>query len=134
MATAIDLTRTYLHLHDGRANLMAGGDSFWERVGGGGPALPGWLVAAFEFAPSGNGAEGASEMHPNGDELHVCVSGAMRAVLEHDDGELEAIDFAAGETCLVPRGVWHRLEAGEPSRIVSVTFGEGTRHRTTHSC
>jgi hypothetical protein len=61
----------------------------------------------------------------------VCVSGAMRAVLEHDAGP-EVIDFVAGETCLIRRGVWHRLEAREPSRIVSMTFGEGTRHRFTN--
>lgn len=128
MATVMDLTRTYLHLNHGRADELVGGDSFWARVSGGELPLPGWLVASFEFDPADGVAGGSSEMHPNGDELHVCVSGAMRAVLEHD-GAPEVIDFGAGETCLIRRGTWHRLEAREPSRIVSLTFGEGTQQR-----
>lgn len=89
---------------------------------------PGGLVAGFEFAP--DAAPGHSEMHPRGDEVHVCVSGAMTAVLEHADGE-QRIDFDAGQTCMIPRGTWHRLVARQPSRVVSLTFGEGTEHRPT---
>jgi mannose-6-phosphate isomerase-like protein (cupin superfamily) len=128
MATPMDLRTTYLHLHQGRAEELAGGDSFWVRVSSGELPLPGWLVASFVFDPADGVAGGSSEMHPNGDELHVCVSGAMRAVLERA-GAQEVVDFAAGETCLIRRGTWHRLEAREPSRIVSLTFGEGTVHR-----
>jgi hypothetical protein len=39
------------------------------------------------------------------------------------------IEFAAGQACLIPRGTWHRLVQRQPSRIVSLTFGEGTEHR-----
>ncbi len=77
--------------------------------------LPGWLMAMFEWA-AGDGASagGDSEVHPEGDKIHVCVPGAMTAVLEHDAGE-ERIDFSSGHACVVPRGVWHRLIARQAS-------------------
>lgn len=129
MSAALDLTTTYLHLRHGRADPMTGGARFWERVTSGELALPGWLVASFELGPASGGADaGYSEMHPNGDEVHVCLYGAVSAVLERDAGD-DVIDFAAGQTCLVPQGTWHRLVARESSRIVSLTFGEGTQSR-----
>lgn len=126
MNETMDLRRTYLHLHGGRAEPMTVDESFWPDVISGARPLPGWLVAMFEFSPADEG--GHSEVHPNGDELHVCLSGSMRAVLEHDDGD-KVVDFTVGETCLIPRGSWHRLVAKEPSRVVSLTFGEGSEHR-----
>jgi mannose-6-phosphate isomerase-like protein (cupin superfamily) len=129
METTLDLSETYLHLERGRAEAMPVDERFWERVISGQQPLPGWLVASFEF-PSAicAGGAGHSERHPNGDEIHVCVSGAMAAVLEHDKSD-EVIEFAAGQTCLIPRGTWHHLVPRKPSRIVSLTFGEGTEHR-----
>lgn len=130
MDAKLDLTRTYLHLDHGRAEAMTVDETFWDRVISGALPLPGWLVAMFEFPGAGEGdTAGDSEMHPNGDELHVCVSGSMSAVLEHDGGT-QVVDFPAGQSCLIPRGVWHRLVAKEPSRILSLTFGEGTEHRS----
>jgi mannose-6-phosphate isomerase-like protein (cupin superfamily) len=128
MDTVLDLSETFLHLERGRAEAMPVDERFWERVISGQKPLPGWLVASFEFPCATEDGEGHSERHPSGDEIHVCVSGAMAAVLEHDDGE-EVIEFSHGQTCLIPRGTWHRLVARQPSRIVSLTFGEGTEHR-----
>ncbi|MQA11123.1 MAG: cupin domain-containing protein [Pseudonocardiaceae bacterium] len=126
----MNLTGTYLHLHQGRAEAMKVDQDFWPRVMSGALPLPGWLVAMFEFPSAGQPSEpGPSERHPSGDEVHLCVSGAMSAVLEHPSGD-EVIDFSAGECCVIPRGTWHRLVAREPSRIVAVTFGEGTEHRS----
>lgn len=130
MATStFDPTRTYLHLDGGQAEQMDVDDSFWPRVASGGRPLPGWLVAMFEWSAATDGAAGGhSELHPSGDEVHVCVSGAMSAFLEHEDGD-EILDFTAGQACVIPSGVWHRLEAKEPSRVISLTFGEGSQHR-----
>lgn len=127
MNPVLNLTTTYLHLQEGRAEPMPVDAAFWDEVISGARPLPGWLVASFEF-PEASGDGGHSECHPNGDEFHVCVAGAMSAVLEHPEGD-EVVDFAEGQTCLVPRGTWHRLVARKPSRIVSLTFGEGTEHR-----
>jgi mannose-6-phosphate isomerase-like protein (cupin superfamily) len=129
MAKAFTLTSTYLHLHGGEAERMIVDEAFWPRVISGERPLPGWLVAGFEFAATdGDAASGHSEVHPNGDEIHICVDGAMTAIFEHPEGQ-ERIDFGAGESCLVPAGVWHRLVGRVPSRVVSLTFGEGSQHR-----
>lgn len=128
MSNSFTLTDTYLHLDGGRAERMAIDDTFWPRVMSGERPLPGWLVASFTFDEVEDEAAGTSEMHPRGDEIHVCVDGAMTAILEYPD-RVERIDFEVGRSCLVPAGVWHRLVARRPSRIVSLTFGEGTAHR-----
>jgi mannose-6-phosphate isomerase-like protein (cupin superfamily) len=129
MADSFTLTSTYVHLHRGHAERMTVDEAFWPGVISGARPLPGWLVASFEYAATdSDAASGHSEVHPHGDEIHVCVDGAMTAILEHPDGA-EQVDFEVGETCLVPAGVWHRLVARKPSRIVSLTFGEGTQHR-----
>ena len=75
------------------------------------------------------GAAGHSEVHPRGDEIHLCISGAMTAVLEHDGGRESRVDFGAGQVCVIPAGRWHRLEASLDSQLLSITFGEGSEHR-----
>ena len=88
-------------------------------------------MTSFEFAAADSDAASQhSEVHPQGDEIHICVDGAMTTILERPEGN-ERIDFGIGEACLVPTGVWHRLVARKPSRIVSLTFGEGTEHRAS---
>lgn len=67
------------------------------------------------------------EMHPDGDELLYAISGTMQLIL--DDGEERAPGqetrflLQAGEVFVVPRGVWHRLEAVVPSCLLHVTPG-----------
>ena len=129
MDKSFTLTSTYVHLDGGDAECMIVDDAFWPRVISGARPLPGWLVASFELAATdSDAASDHSEVHPRGDEIHICVDGAMTAVLERPEGD-EQVDFGVGEACLVPAGVWHRLVARKPSRIVSLTFGEGTQHR-----
>lgn len=133
MVEHFNLTSTYLHLDGGTAERMPVDETFWPRVISGERPLPGWLVASFEFAATDVDAASAhSEVHPHGDEIHICVDGAMTAVLERPGGQA-LVDFGPGESCLVPAGVWHRLVAREPSRIVSLTFGDGTQHRPAGS-
>jgi mannose-6-phosphate isomerase-like protein (cupin superfamily) len=131
MNTSFTLTSTFLHLDGGAAERMVVDETFWPRVMSGARPLPGWLVTSFEFAAADSDAASQhSEVHPQGDEIHICVDGAMTAILERPEGN-ERIDFGIGEACLVPAGVWHRLVARKPSRIVSLTFGEGTEHRAS---
>ncbi len=73
------------------------------------------------------------EMHPEGEEILVLLSGDMSIVL--DPGETEAgggestVTLEPGQACLVPRGVWHRGIVRAPSRLLAITAGEGTQHR-----
>jgi mannose-6-phosphate isomerase-like protein (cupin superfamily) len=129
MGNSFTLTDTYLHLEHGQAERMVIDEAFWPRVVSGERPLPGWLVASFSFASTeDDGASDHSEMHPCGDEVHICLGGAMTAILEYAEHE-ERIEFDVGQTCIVPAGVWHRLVARKPSQIVSLTFGEDTEHR-----
>ena len=74
------------------------------------------------------------EMHPDGDELLYLVSGRIDVILE--DGGTQATvgtehvqTLRAGEAIIVPRGVWHRVDVREPSRLVHITPGPGDGHR-----
>jgi mannose-6-phosphate isomerase-like protein (cupin superfamily) len=69
------------------------------------------------------------EMHPSGEELVGCLSGAMRLYLRprEPDGEEEEIPLTSGNCFIVPRGRWHRIELDEPSDLLSVTPRPGTR-------
>ncbi|WP_417515798.1 cupin domain-containing protein [Minwuia sp.] len=68
------------------------------------------------------------EMHPNGDELFILHSGVIDIVLEQSGGE-RTVRLSAGETFVIPKGIWHRACVVEPGDLTFLTFGEGTRHR-----
>ncbi len=67
------------------------------------------------------------EMHPDGDEFLHVVTGAMELI--SDDGDADVVGnetvvvLRSGEACVVPRGVWHRVVATEPSLLIHVTPG-----------
>jgi mannose-6-phosphate isomerase-like protein (cupin superfamily) len=77
------------------------------------------------------------EVHPDGDEFLYVVSGAMELIL--DDGDERAVGvetkvlLRSGDAYVVPRGVWHRLEAVERSYLVHVTPGPNGGHRPRNS-
>ncbi len=68
------------------------------------------------------------EVHPDGDELLVLLSGRIAVVLEEADGE-RTVELAPGQALIVPRGVWHRVVLLEESRLVHATPGPGGDHR-----
>ena len=77
------------------------------------------------------------EVHPDGDEFLYLVSGTMELIL--DDGDQDAVGvetkvmLQSGDAYVVPRGVWHRLEAVEPSYLIHVTPGPNDGHRPRHA-
>ena len=86
-------------------------------------------VAANLDGPGPHGGE----VHPDGDELLYVVSGTMEVIFddgdEHAVGAVTTVLLHAGEACVVPRGVLHRVEAVEPSCLVHVTPGPNGGHR-----
>ena len=70
----------------------------------------------------------AGEMHPDGDELLYVVSGRFHVTLELD-AEHRELELRHGEALIVPRGVWHLVEAQEPGQLVHITPGPGGDHR-----
>jgi mannose-6-phosphate isomerase-like protein (cupin superfamily) len=93
--------------------------------------IDGYTIGAVAVAP-GPGPH-AGEVHPDGDELLYAVSGTMVLVCddgdEHRVGVETTVVLRAGDVCVVPRGVWHRLEAREPSFLVHVTPGPSGGYR-----
>ena len=74
------------------------------------------------------------EMHPDGDELLFVISGRVDVILEdggdeHEPGTERVEPVRAGEAIVVPRGVWHRVDVREPTRMVHITPGPGDGHR-----
>ena len=58
----------------------------------------------------------------------MLLSGEMELVL--DKGGTEArTAVQAGQTFIVPRGIWHRAIVKKPGQLMFVTPGAGTEHR-----
>ena len=134
---ALDPVDTYLHLEEGPAVVaLAGGEAFWANVEGRPELHRGRLISCFE-----QDADWAAwEMHPAGDEVVMVLGGSGTVHLRPDDGTVEPLDASDGATrsvplsdgryVVVPKGVWHTMDVHEPGRLLAITWGEGTRHRS----
>lgn len=73
------------------------------------------------------------EVHPDGDEFLYLVSGTMELILDDGDEQTVGVEktvmLRSGDAIVVPRGVWHRLEAVESSYLIHVTPGPNDGHR-----
>ena len=85
----------------------------------------GRLVSWFDFTTSWD----SWEMHPAGDEVVLCLSGAMTIHQEHADGTSETVTLAAGDYAINPPGTWHTADVNGPATALFITAGEGTQHR-----
>jgi quercetin dioxygenase-like cupin family protein len=69
------------------------------------------------------------EMHPAGDEVVVCTSGAITLHQEHADGSRDRLEIQAGEYAINPRGTWHTADVTGEATALFITAGIGTEHR-----
>lgn len=118
-AGLVDLTDSYLSLgYDGNVTNVPVAKGPPSRLGGyllGG----GFMTRA---APHGG------EIHPDGDEVLLVISGGIDVILEEPDGDRRvAVD--PGRAFVVPRSIWHRVELREPSHVLFLTPGPGGEHR-----
>jgi mannose-6-phosphate isomerase-like protein (cupin superfamily) len=67
------------------------------------------------------------EVHPDGDEILVVVSGRMRVVFEAAPSE--SIELGPGEACVVPKGEWHKVNVLDPGQLIHITPGPRGDHR-----
>lgn len=120
----IDPLSTYFDLQaDGFTRPIPVTETFWSDLGSGRLALQGYLLSAFDLASDFP----HWEMHPKGDELLICVSGALTVLLEQG-GEIIPVPLPPGAICRVPAGTWHFVTAAAPGRLLAITAGEGTEH------
>jgi mannose-6-phosphate isomerase-like protein (cupin superfamily) len=116
--SAFDLYRSYVSLAPtGDAELI-------DNVPGPPPNVEGVLVGLFHLTED---PPISGELHPDGDEILVLVSGAMDVVLEQDGREI-VTSLEPGNAFVVPRGVWHRTVVREPSDLLHLTPGR-SQHR-----
>jgi mannose-6-phosphate isomerase-like protein (cupin superfamily) len=117
----------YVHLGaDGASTTVPGGGKFWslppatlEKFG------QGWLVSEFECAADWT----MWEMHPQGDEFVYLLSGQVTMILEMG-AAVESIELQDRKAFVIPKGVWHTAKVKTPSRMLFVTRGIGTQHRS----
>jgi mannose-6-phosphate isomerase-like protein (cupin superfamily) len=85
----------------------------------------GRLVSMFTFTEDW----GMWEMHPAGEEVVVCLSGAMVLTQEFPDGHRETVRLEPGEYAINPRGVWHTADISGEASALFITAGAGTQNR-----
>ncbi len=124
--SSFDPASTYVCLSpSGTASTIDVAPEFWNTIDKRDDLSEGRLVAAFpcdEDWPHW-------EMHPHGEEVLVLLSGRMTMIFE-ESGKERNVELQEGRACIVPRGTWHRAVVGVPSRLLAITYGRGTEHRT----
>lgn len=71
------------------------------------------------------------EMHLDGDEVLYLISGRVKVILE--TAPVLELEMSPGDGLIVPKGVWHRVDILEPSKIVYVTPGPNNEFRPIES-
>ena len=69
------------------------------------------------------------EMHPAGEEVVLCVAGAMTLIQELADGRTEQLVLGPGDYAVNPPGVWHTADITGEATGLFITAGLGTQHR-----
>jgi quercetin dioxygenase-like cupin family protein len=128
--SALRLDERFIHLgRGGRAAAqpafdgMAWYEAYDARHGSDGPE--GRLVSQYAFAEDW----AAWEMHPAGEEVVICIAGALVLLQEDAAGQVTETALAAGEYAINPPGVWHTANVAEGAVAIFITPGEGTQHR-----
>jgi mannose-6-phosphate isomerase-like protein (cupin superfamily) len=96
---------------------------------GGASALDGRLLALHRIAGPADVHYPVWEMHPEGDELLILVSGGL-AVEYRVGGAERRTALEPGAALSVPAGHWHRLAVEAPSVMIAITPRRGTVHRS----
>jgi mannose-6-phosphate isomerase-like protein (cupin superfamily) len=85
----------------------------------------GRLVSMHSFSESWD----SWEMHPEGDEVVVCLSGSITLVQEMADGSHGRITIGPGEYAINPPGCWHTADVDGDATALFITAGLGTQGR-----
>lgn len=85
----------------------------------------GRLVTMYRFTESWD----MWEMHPNGHEVVVCLSGEMTLHQEMADGSNATVAIGPGDYVINPPGAWHTADVAAKATALFITAGMGTAHR-----
>ena len=79
-------------------------------------------LATMEQSPPHNG-----ERHNDGDEIIIVLSGKVSVTSDsNSDSQLVMV---AGDTCIIRKGEWHKVNVIEKAQIIYVTPGANNQHR-----
>jgi mannose-6-phosphate isomerase-like protein (cupin superfamily) len=125
MSQVFSLNATYIHLRpDDSALAMEGGDKFWAGIEDRRDLDRGRLMGVSLHSADWD----HWERHPAGEEILTLLSGELEIVLETEAGEERAV-LTAGQTLVIPAGVWHRGIVRQPGDLLFITAGAGTEHK-----
>ncbi|MES2603708.1 MAG: cupin domain-containing protein [Pseudomonadota bacterium] len=125
---ALNIETNYLRLKpDCMVDKLPVGPEFWPDLMGGklGDFRNEYLVLTSTFAENWS----SWEIHPNGDEIVLLLSGSVDFILETEEGEKVIEVRKPGDYAFVPKGTWHTANALAPTTMLFITAGEGTRGR-----
>ena len=97
---------------------------------------------AYSAAQSADGAEGrlvtlfdfdtdwdSWEMHPQGSEAVICLSGAMTLYQQFPDGRTATVTLGPNDYAINAPGVWHTADVPHAATALFITAGMGTQTR-----
>ncbi|WP_439547008.1 cupin [Sandarakinorhabdus sp.] len=85
----------------------------------------GRLVSQFRFTADWD----SWEMHPEGAEVVLCLTGQMTLHQEHADGTMNSVTIGPGEYAINPPGCWHTADVDGEATALFITPGLGTQGR-----
>jgi mannose-6-phosphate isomerase-like protein (cupin superfamily) len=85
----------------------------------------GRLVGMYRFTESWE----SWECHPHGDEVVLCIAGAMTLHQEWPDGTTATTALGPGDYAINPPGVWHTADVEDEATALFITAGLDTTHR-----
>ncbi len=123
-----ELDRHFAHLRaDATADVLEVNENFWQELSQGrfGNFQEEYLVSTLSFAEHWP----VWEMHPQGDEIVVLLSGSLELIFEKKSGHKTITLSTLASWALVPKGVWHTARVHEPATVLFITPGDGTLQR-----
>lgn len=130
MSRAFRLSETPVHLGLGARVVVqprfTGEMSWYESYGARtqSDGTEGRLVSMHTFSASWD----SWEMHPQGEELVVCVAGSV-TLHQEVDGIVTTATLGPGEAVINPPGAWHTVDVDGEATALFITAGIGTQIR-----
>jgi quercetin dioxygenase-like cupin family protein len=69
------------------------------------------------------------ERHPAGEEVVLCISGAITLHQELADGSTQTVHLGPSEYAVNPPGVWHTADIADEATCLFITVGLDTENR-----
>lgn len=69
------------------------------------------------------------EMHPQGSEVVLCITGTVTLHQEEAEGSVTTTTLSSGEYAINQPGVWHTADVEEAATVLFITSGISTQIR-----